>query len=72
MAEKVKVPTLNLNKNVTAPATVSQLNTVPTTDAESSITCIPGSSFYTQRGATNEYIIPGLQNSDKKAKEDVM
>ena len=41
------------------------------TTAEASVNLITGSSFYTQRGATEEYIIPGLGNSDKKAKENL-
>ncbi len=57
MTEKLKVPTLNLNK---VPESTSQLSTQKETAADSQVTFIPGSSFYTQRGATDEYLIPGL------------
>ena len=72
MADKVKVPTLNLQKtSTTAEGPLSQASTVLATDVDA--TQKPGSSFYTQRGATEEYLIPGLGNSDKKAKvEDLV
>jgi len=68
MAERVKVPSLNLSKNIVpAETSLSKLDAVQTTEAET-VSFIPGSSFYTQRGATEEYIIPGLRDSDKKTK----
>ena len=73
MAEKIKVPTLNLSKNNLTAADTQQSSTslIQGTTAEASVNLITGSSFYTQRGATEEYIIPGLGNSDKKAKENL-
>ena len=58
MTEKLKVPSLNLNKVPESAA--SQLSTQKESAADSQVTFIPGSSFYTQRGATDEYLIPGL------------